>query len=50
MAALAGIIAGLAGIVTNAEAGNTVKVALVGCGGRGKGDLKSFLKACGNLG
>jgi myo-inositol 2-dehydrogenase/D-chiro-inositol 1-dehydrogenase len=44
--ALAGMTAGLTSIVTNAAPDNTIKVALVGCGGRGKSDLKSFLKAC----
>ncbi len=30
--------------------GNKIKVALVGCGGRGKADLKNFLAACKILG
>ena len=56
---LAGVTAGLAGIAANAGvagnkgnagAGGTVKVALVGCGGRGKGDLKNFQEACGIIG
>jgi myo-inositol 2-dehydrogenase/D-chiro-inositol 1-dehydrogenase len=48
--ALAGMTAGLAGMAANAAAGKTIKVALVGCGGRGTGDLRSFLEACEILG
>jgi myo-inositol 2-dehydrogenase/D-chiro-inositol 1-dehydrogenase len=49
--ALAGVTVGLAGIAANAaSSGKRVKVALVGCGGRGKGDLNNFLKACTTLG
>jgi myo-inositol 2-dehydrogenase/D-chiro-inositol 1-dehydrogenase len=44
--ALAGMTVGLVSRVTSAAQNNTIKVALVGCGGRGKGDLKNFLKAC----
>jgi myo-inositol 2-dehydrogenase/D-chiro-inositol 1-dehydrogenase len=47
--ALAGTVAGLAGLA-HAAPGKTVKVALVGCGGRGTGDLKNFLEACRILG
>ncbi|VGO17650.1 scyllo-inositol 2-dehydrogenase (NADP(+)) [Pontiella desulfatans] len=47
--AIAGTVAGLAGMA-NAAPGKKVKVALVGCGGRGKGDLGNFLKACKTLG
>jgi predicted dehydrogenase len=47
--AIAGTVAGLAGLA-NAAQGNKVKVALVGCGGRGKGDLTNFLNACEILG
>jgi predicted dehydrogenase len=56
---LAGAAAGLTGMAATAEVaarnktakqGGAVKVALVGCGRRGKGDLKSFLKACELLG
>ncbi|WP_372806129.1 Gfo/Idh/MocA family protein [Pontiella sp.] len=47
--AIAGTVAGLAGLASAAP-GKTVKVALVGCGGRGKADLKNFLKACELLG
>ncbi len=54
---LAGVTAGLTGIAAHAGVagkkgagtGKTVKVALVGCGGRGKSDLNSFLDACGIL-
>jgi predicted dehydrogenase len=46
--AIAGTVAGLAGMASAAP-GKTVKVALVGCGGRGKADLKNFLKACQTL-
>jgi predicted dehydrogenase len=35
---------------TASAAEKKIKVALVGCGGRGKGDLKSFLQACTILG
>ncbi|VGO22276.1 Gfo/Idh/MocA family protein [Pontiella sulfatireligans] len=42
---IAGTVASLAGLASAAP-GKTVKVALVGCGGRGKGDLNNFLKAC----
>ncbi|MCK4565526.1 MAG: Gfo/Idh/MocA family oxidoreductase [Verrucomicrobia bacterium] len=48
--ALAGMTAGLADIAVHAAPGKKIKVALVGCGGRGKGDLKSFLEACEILG
>lgn len=48
--AIAGTVAGLAGIAARAEPGRKVKVALVGCGGRGKADLRNFVKACGLLG
>jgi predicted dehydrogenase len=48
--AMAGTAAGLAGIAARAGTGRTVKVALVGCGGRGRGDLKNFLTACSMLG
>ncbi len=47
--AVAGTITGLAGIAAHAAPGKTIKVALVGCGGRGKGDLNNFLKACKQL-
>ncbi len=48
--ALAGTVAGLAGMAAHAATGRKVKVALVGCGGRGKRDLESFLNACKILG
>lgn len=48
--AVAGIAAGLAGLAAHAAPGTKVKVALVGCGGRGKSDLNSFLQACRILG
>lgn len=47
--AIAGTVASLAGMA-HAAPGKKVKVALVGCGGRGKGDLGNFLKACKLLG
>lgn len=47
--AFAGTAAGFAGIAGAAQE-KKVKVALVGCGGRGKGDLGNFLKACTILG
>lgn len=46
---LAGAAAGLSS-VAKAAGNNIVKVALVGCGGRGGGDLNNFKKACGILG
>jgi len=49
-ATLAGTAVGLAGMAAHAAPGKKIKVALVGCGGRGKGDLKSFLEACKILG
>jgi predicted dehydrogenase len=49
-AALAGVTAGLAGMTAKAQGSKKVKVALVGCGGRGKGDLGNILKACTILG
>jgi predicted dehydrogenase len=48
--ALAGTVAGFTSMAANAAPGKKIKVALVGCGGRGKGDLKSFLQACDILG
>ena len=48
--AVAGAVTGLAGMAAHAASGKKVKVALVGCGGRGKSDLKSFLSACDVLG
>lgn len=48
--AVAGLATSLAGLAANAAPGTKVKVALVGCGGRGKGDLSSFLEACKILG
>jgi myo-inositol 2-dehydrogenase/D-chiro-inositol 1-dehydrogenase len=47
--AIAGTLAGLAGMA-HAAPGKKVKVALVGCGGRGGADLKNFIKACEFLG
>ena len=47
---LAGAAVGLAGLTAHAATGRNVKVALVGCGGRGKGDLRNFLEACSILG
>jgi len=49
-ATLAGTAIGLASIAAHAAPGSKIKVALVGCGGRGTSDLKSFLKACKTLG
>lgn len=48
--AIAGTVTGLAGLAANAAPGKKVKVALVGCGGRGSADLRNFLKACKILG
>ena len=47
--ALAGL-AGLTGMTANAAGNTKIKVALVGCGGRGMGDLQNFLQACAFLG
>lgn len=47
---IAGTVAGLSGLAAGAAAGGKTKVALVGCGGRGKADLENFRKACGILG
>jgi len=49
-AAVAGVTAGLVGMTAKAAQSKKVKVALVGCGGRGKRDLNNFLKACTILG
>ena len=49
-ATLAGTAVGLAGMAAHAAPGKKIKVALVGCGGRGKSDLKRFLGACEILG
>ena len=49
-ATLAGTAVGLAGMAAHAAPGKKIRVALVGCGGRGKSDLKSFMKACEILG
>ncbi|MDF7799650.1 Gfo/Idh/MocA family oxidoreductase [Pontiellaceae bacterium B1224] len=43
---LAGTAVGLSTLTTHAAQSKTVKVALVGCGGRGKADLKNFQTAC----
>ena len=48
--ALAGMTAGLTNMAAHAATGKKIRVALVGCGGRGKSDLKSFLSACKILG
>lgn len=48
--AIAGTVTGLAAMAAKAAPEKKIKVALVGCGGRGKGDLSNFLKACELLG
>lgn len=47
--AIAGTVAGMTG-VADAMPDKKVKVALVGCGGRGKGDLRNVQEACSILG
>ncbi|MDF7822954.1 Gfo/Idh/MocA family oxidoreductase [Pontiellaceae bacterium B12227] len=47
--AVTGAVTGLSTLSAHAAKNKTVKVALVGCGGRGKGDLKNFQKACKTL-
>ena len=44
--AAAGLTVGLSTLVAHAAPSKKIKVALVGCGGRGKSDLKSFKSAC----
>ena len=44
-AAITGTVVSISGIA-DAASGKKIKVALVGCGGRGKGDLRNFIKAC----
>jgi myo-inositol 2-dehydrogenase/D-chiro-inositol 1-dehydrogenase len=43
---LTGTAAGFTSLTAHAAQSIPVKVALVGCGGRGKGDLKNFQQAC----
>jgi len=44
--ALTGTAVGLSTLTAQAARNKSVKVGLVGCGGRGKGDLKNFQQAC----